>query len=56
MGGARRARVALVLVAWLVAFVVLMNLAVVAHGALMIVGIGPLQWAGMRAFGWARSC
>lgn len=49
----RRARIALVIVAALIAFVALMNLAVIWHGVLMVIGIGPLAWAFNFWLAWA---
>lgn len=50
----RRIRIALVIVAALIAFVALMNLAIYWHGVLMVIGIGPLAWAFNYWLAWAN--
>jgi hypothetical protein len=46
-------RIALVILAAVIAFVALMNLAVIWHGVLMVIGIGPLAWAFNFWLAWA---
>jgi len=51
----KTARIVLVLVIAIVAFIGLANSAVWLHGLPMIVGIGPWAWAVSRWLGWATS-
>jgi hypothetical protein len=50
----RHARIALVIIVGLIAFVALMNLAVIWHGVLMVIGIGPLAYAFNFWLDWAN--
>jgi uncharacterized membrane protein YphA (DoxX/SURF4 family) len=51
----RRIRIAAVLLAAIIAFIGLMNSAIICHGVLMVLGIGPWAWAVDHWLVWARN-